>query len=275
MHDPHTRPDAIDPPATRTPAAFGLAEGLAPPPERRRDLCLVCNRARSSCFCSFVKQFDTRTRFVLLMHPKEFKQQKTGTGRMTRLALHNSEIVVGVDLSEHWRLKELLSDLRYFPVILFPGQGSANLSGGDALEAPEGKTLLVFVIDGTWRLAKKVVHLTRSLRTVPRICFTPPAKSRFYIKRQPADYCVSTIEAVHQLLEVLEKRGLERLDGRHDSLIEAIDSLVRFQQQYTGDSTRAPRHSGGARRAEARARERARRRADAEAAQARGRAEML
>lgn len=211
-----------------------------PPTPRIRELCLICNRSRATCFCGFVKPFDTQARFVLLMHPKEFKRQSTGTGRLASLALRNSGILMGVDFTDDATFNQILSDRRYHPVILFPGNGSVNLSEGDALHVPQGKTLLIVVLDGTWRLARKIMHMSKNLHTLPRICFTPKELSRFRIKRQPEAYCVSTIEAVHHLLDVMETRGLERLDGRHDTLIEAIDSLVRFQESYIGKGE--PRH---------------------------------
>ncbi len=210
--------------------------------ERQRDLCLKCNRSVATCFCGFARPFDTNTRFVLLMHPKEFKRQKTGTGRLTKLSLNNSEIIMGVDFNESWRLKELFADARYFPVVLFPGRGSVNLSQDDALAVPSGKSLLIIIIDATWRLAKKIMYVSGCLHALPRICFTPPALSRFKIKKQPEDYCVSTIEAVHHLLTDLEKRGLEQLNNKHSVLIETIDSLVDFQMKYINSSTIPSRH---------------------------------
>jgi DTW domain-containing protein len=76
------------------------------------------------------------------------------------------------------------------------------------------------------------MHVGKNLHALPKICFTPTELSRFRIKRQPFEYCVSTIEAVHHLLEVMDKRGFERLEGKHHTLIEAIDSLVSFQESY-------------------------------------------
>jgi DTW domain-containing protein len=215
------------------------------PAEKQRDLCIQCNRSRATCFCGFVKPFDTRTRFVLLMHPKEYKHQKTGTGRLTKLSLRNSEIIMGDDFTEDRRLAKLLNDESLYPVVLFPGRGSVNLSEGHPLTVPEGKTLLIFVIDGTWRLARKVMRLSSNLQTLPRICFTPANLSRFRIKKQPAKHCVSTIEAAYYLLDILEARGFERLQGRHASLIEALDSLVTFQVEHPGYPGEHPRRGFG------------------------------
>lgn len=166
------------------------------------------------------------------MHDREYKRQKTGTGRLTNLALADSDILMGVDFTCDERLNQLLRDPSLYPVVLFPGCSSANLSEGAPLQIPSSRRLLVLVIDGTWRKAKRIMRLSANLRTVPRICFSPPAPSRFRIKLQPAEYCVSTIEAVYYLLELLSERGLEELNGRHRTLLNAIDSLVEFQERY-------------------------------------------
>ena len=200
--------------------------------ESQRDLCLACNRSRATCFCGFVTPFNTNTRFVLLMHDKEYKHQKTGTGRMTKRALVNAEIIMGVDFSANHRLNELLADERYFPVVLFPGKGSINLSETKDFVVPNSKQLLILVIDGTWRLAKRIMRLSINLQALPKISFTPRALSRFRIKKQPADHCVSTIEAVYNLLDLLDRSGYEQLDKKHQTLLDAIESLVVFQEKF-------------------------------------------
>ena len=204
---------------------------------QQRDRCLGCNRSRATCFCGFIKPFDTQTRFVLLMHPKEYKRQTTGTGRMTHQGLRNSEILVNVNFSDSKRLNTLLNDSSYYPVILYPGEDSINLSNNDPFEIPLRKTLLIIILDGTWRLAKKIRTASTNLHGIPRICFTPEAASRYCFKRQPADFCVSTIEATYYLLDILDKRGIENLHGIHSSLLDAFDSLVRYQLSYIDSNT--------------------------------------
>lgn len=208
----------------------------------KRDRCLVCNRSRATCFCGFVTPFETLTRFVLLMHPKEYKEQTTGTGRLTHRALKNSELIMGVNLTENKRLNSLLTDPSFYPVILYPGHTSINLSQCTNFDVPPRKKLLIIILDGTWRLAKKIQSASANLHDVPRVCFTPPTASRFLIKRQPAKVCVSTIEATHHLLDILDKFGIEDLKGVHFSLLDAIDSLVRFQVNYMKDQNQIPRH---------------------------------
>ncbi|OGJ86629.1 MAG: hypothetical protein A2268_13045 [Candidatus Raymondbacteria bacterium RifOxyA12_full_50_37] len=208
------------------------------PEKPQRDRCLRCNRGLATCFCGFARPFDTHTRFVLLMHPKEFKRQTTGTGRLTHVALRNSEIIMGCDFSGDLRLSRLLSDPRYYPVLLFPGPGAINLSENEALPLPCAKKLLVFLIDGTWATAKRILKLNENLSALPKIRFSPAAPSRFRFKRQPAAHCVSTIEAAYYILCLLESQGLEKLNNQHATLIEALDSLVDFQVRFLASASR-------------------------------------
>ncbi len=210
------------------------------PPER--DRCYVCNRSKATCFCGFVTPFDTNTRFVLLMHPKEFKEQTTGSGRLTHRALKNSEILMGVDFTDDKRLNSLLNDPAYYSVVVYPGRKSVNISECETSIFPPDKKLLVILLDGTWRHAKRIKKMSPNLHTIPEIGFTPPALSRFYIKRQPAPVCVSTIEATYYLLGILEKFGIEKLDDKHATLLNAIDSIVNFQVEYISSPDSLSRH---------------------------------
>ncbi|MEA3289204.1 MAG: DTW domain-containing protein, partial [Campylobacterota bacterium] len=55
-----------------------------------RDFCYSCYRPKSSCMCEYTKPIATNTKFIILMHPKEFRKTKNGTGHFTHLNLSNS-----------------------------------------------------------------------------------------------------------------------------------------------------------------------------------------
>ena len=73
-------------------------------PAAYRGECYVCRRAKMNCLCGSVNPFATRTRFVILMHDKEAHKQRTGTPRLARLCLTNSELIVGTDFSRNERV---------------------------------------------------------------------------------------------------------------------------------------------------------------------------
>lgn len=204
---------------------------------RRRDLCTECNRSRESCFCKYTKPFATNTRFLILMHPREFKRQRTGTGRVTRKSLVNSEIFVGVDFTRDERLNHYLRDASCFPVLLFPGEQAIPADSAEIRSAVEGRQLIVIILDATWASARKMLNSSSNLQKLPRTSFELSGTSRFVIKRQPQALCLSTIEAVYRLLDIFDRNGIENLEGRHTALMGTLDAIVQFQLQCAADPT--------------------------------------
>lgn len=201
-------------------------------PAEHREQCYVCRRVKKHCLCGSLKPFATRTRFVILMHEEEAKKQKTGTGRLAKLSLTNAELLVGVDFTADERVNALLKDPAYVPYVLYPGPRSVNFRtlGPDAL--PPGKTLLVFVIDGTWRTARSILSKSRNVGALPRLSFSGSYVSRFSIKHQPMAHCVSTIEAIYHLCREAEEAGYEALGGRGETLLDLLKELVDIQLGY-------------------------------------------
>jgi DTW domain-containing protein YfiP len=181
---------------------------------------------------------ETATRFEFLMHPKEFKRVKAGTGRLTHLCLANSEIRVGVGFDEDETVQALIRDPRHAPVLLYPGPDAQNLSEGD-LPAAElaGRPLLVFILDATWSLSRKMLRSSPGLQRLPRVMLTPSAPSRFVIKQQPQEGCLSTLEATHELLVALEKSGLDRYP-EPDQLLDLFARMQEFQMRCAADPAR-------------------------------------
>jgi len=196
-------------------------------PER----CYVCMRPKSQCLCGRAKPFRTRMRIVILMHPKEARYQKTGTGRLARLCLENSDLFVGFDFTGDERVEALLRDPVYAPCVLYPGPTSKPF-GEIAAALPSGKVPLVFVIDGTWHNAKSLLFRSANIAALPRLSFGGSYLSKFSIKHQPMQHCVSTIEAIYYLCKEAEAAGYERPGGKEEALMEMLAALVEGQQRY-------------------------------------------
>lgn len=180
----------------------------------------------------------TRTQFVLLMHPKEWKQEKAATGRLTHLCLANSTIVVGTEFDSNSEVQALIGDPANLCVLLYPGRDALNLSHQPwSAESLAGRRLVVFILDATWSLGRKMLRLSRTLQRLPRIVFTPSAPSRYLIKQQPHPNCLSTLEAVHELLGVLERSGLDAYP-LPDQLLDVFARMQDFQLRCAADPAR-------------------------------------
>lgn len=172
--------------------------------------CYRCFWPEALCWCGSITPMPTRTKFVFLMHPKEFKREKAGTGRLTHLCLPSSEIHMGIEFDTHPAVQDLLRDPVNYPVLLYPGPTARNLSQGELAPAElGGRRLVVILLDATWSCARKMLRLSPGLQALPRIMFTPDAPSRYIIKQQPQEGCLSTLEATHETLLALARAGLD------------------------------------------------------------------
>lgn len=171
----------------------------------------------------------TRTRFVFLMHPYEHKRVRANTGRLTHLCLANSELHLGIGFDGHEAVQALIADPQNFPVLLYPGRESRDLSKGELPAADlVGRRLVVFLLDATWRLVRPMFRTSLSLQRLPRIMFSNASPSRYIIKRQPEPGCLSTLEATHELLVVLERSGLDAYP-QPEQLLGLFQRMQDFQ----------------------------------------------
>jgi len=190
---------------------------------------------------------ETRTRFVFLMHPKEFKREKAATGRLTHLCLARSEIHMGVGFDDNAAVQELINNPRNLPVLLYPGRDAVNLSTPEPVSSAgplaalasqlRERQLVVLLLDATWALGRKMLKLSPSLQALPKIMFTPTAPSRYVIKHQPHAGCLSTLEATHELLLALESSHLDHYP-LPDQLLGLFKRMQDFQLECAADPTR-------------------------------------
>ena len=204
-------------------------------------MCYRCFWPKTLCWCPSLLPMPTQTRFIFLMSPKEFKEEKAGTGRLTQLCLPNSELHMGQEFDRHEAVQVVLNDPQNLCVLLYPGEQALNLSvpgQSGILRTHLGeKRLVVILLDATWSGARKMLRLSPSLQRLPRIMFTPSAPSRFIIKQQPQEGCLSTLEAVHELLLALESTGLDHYP-QPGLLLGIFQRMQDFQMQCAADLTR-------------------------------------
>ncbi len=203
-------------------------------------MCWDCLRPLISCFCKSLKSFQTYPRFVFLMHPMEAKKNKTGTGRISHLCLENSEILMGVHFQENKRFQQLLNDPQYIPFVLYPGVNSFRVDQSEIppnLLLEPNKRPLIFIIDGTWPCAKKMMVVNPELQALPRLSFSSSQTSAFKIKHQPNSSCLSTIESVFYFLKAWKNGGYfepsEEKD--HQTLLIGLEKIVNFQIKCAED----------------------------------------
>jgi DTW domain-containing protein YfiP len=162
---------------------------------------------------------------LVLQHPRE-RRVGIGTARMAQLALPNSVLRVGIDFAADPVVTSTLAGAAP-SYLLFPGPGARDVRELAALEQP----ITLVVVDGTWSQARTLVRVNPALAALPRIAFTPRRRSEYdRIRKEPADFCVSTIEALTEVLNVLEPDG-----EPFDPLLLPFRAMVDRQERFANE----------------------------------------
>jgi DTW domain-containing protein YfiP len=196
-----------------------------------REVCPRCERPARVCYCEHLTSVDTKTRIVLLQHPRE-EDMAIGTARMASLCLPNSELHVGVDFRTSPALQRALSDPDRPAALLYPSDGAVDV----LTDPPRGPITLV-VVDGTWWQARKLVRVNPDIAKLPRYAFRAPTPSEYRIRKEPDEAYVSTIEALVHVLGVLEGDP-EKLRALLVPFRAMIDKQIAFATTVRGARVR-------------------------------------
>ena len=193
-----------------------------------REVCYTCYRPISSCMCEVIHPVDTKTQFIILMHPKEFKHTKNGTGHFTHLSLTNSKLFVGLDFTQHTQINEILDHPNNLCYVLYPSQKSINLNTehiGDG-----DKNIVLFLIDSTWPCSRAMLRASSNIDALQKVSFTHTKVSGFGFKEQPKAYCLSTMESTLCVLELLHTQGTECIkESDLEHFLKPFHSMVEYQ----------------------------------------------
>jgi tRNA-uridine aminocarboxypropyltransferase len=193
-----------------------------------RPVCARCRRPRAVCYCDELAALDTRTRVLVLQHPRE-RRVAIGTARMAHLALPGSVLRVGVDFAADPVVTAALAGPQP-AYVLYPRPGAVAVA-----DLPAGPITLV-VLDGTWIQARKLLHRNPALAALPGVALQPRRPSGYRIRRQPAPLCVSTVEALAEILSAIEPDG-----ERFARLLAPFETMVARQERFARE-TRSARH---------------------------------
>lgn len=193
-----------------------------------REKCYECYRPKSSCMCEHFEHIETHTKFVVLMHPKEFKKVKNNTGHFTHKSLTNSELFIGIDFTNHRRINEIIAT--YDSYILFPSDNALDISSENPKKSD--KNLAIFIIDSTWSCTKKMFTLSQNLCSLKHMSFTTAKTSLYEIKTQPDKRYLSTIESTLVVLEELDRLKIESIEKKQlDGFLRPFLEMIVYQKE--------------------------------------------
>ncbi|MET1077976.1 MAG: DTW domain-containing protein [Pseudomonas sp.] len=195
-----------------------------------RPTCARCARPTRHCLCGLIPLLDSRTRVLILQHPSEV-EHALNTARLAALGLSNGELRVGEVFED---LSALLARPGHRACLLFPGEGAQPVASA-AAEA-DGQPLLLVVPDGTWRKARKLLHLNPLLAALPRLTLPAGLSSRYRLRKAPMPGAVSTLEAIVCALELLDA------PKSYQALLRPFEALIQGQIAAMGDETYRRNH---------------------------------
>ncbi|MDI3397787.1 DTW domain-containing protein [Pseudomonas sp. V88_4] len=195
-----------------------------------RPQCPRCLRPQTHCLCPLIPSLDSRTRVLLLQHPSEVNHA-LNTARLAALGLNNAELIVGEVFED---LPALLNRPGYRARLLFPADDAQPMQAYAASDEP----LLLVVPDGTWRKARKMLHLNPLLAALPRVTLAEGGVSRYRLRKAPEPGALSTIEAIVQALQTLEA------PASFEPLLKPFEALIEGQIAAMGEATFQRNHSG-------------------------------
>lgn len=191
--------------------------------------CPRCLRPQTHCLCPLIPSLDSRTRVLLLQHPSEVNHA-LNTARLAALGLTNAELIVGEVFED---LPTLLNPPGYQARLLFPADDAQPIQVYGASDEP----LLLVVPDGTWRKARKMLHLNPLLMSLPRVTLAEGGVSRYRLRKAPGPGALSTIEAIVQALQTLEA------PASFEPLLKPFEALIEGQIAAMGQETFQRNHA--------------------------------
>ncbi len=207
-----------------------------------RETCRRCLRPADLCLCAELVPAPSRTRVVILQHPREARLAICSAW-LARLALQNAELLQCVDLDAHPRVRQVCADPG--AAVLYPGPEAVPAEG----RAGSPPSFLV-VVDGTWHQAERMIGRSRLVSALPRLSVAPDGGEGYGdLRREPEAHCLSTLEAIALALSALEG------DARpFQPMRQAFQRMVAQQLECARGARRNPRHRPGRARARALAR---------------------
>ena len=208
------------------------------PKHRSEASCPNCWKETRFCLCAEVPVFSTRTRLLILQHPREARNP-LGTARLTSLALPNAVHRVGLSWPSLSKAVGTQVDSQRWAVLFlgalketkqFKEEVPFQILGKGGKSVPFKQIEGVVLLDGNWKQSKTLWWRNPWLLRLHRVILNTASPSQYgTIRRQPRKHCLSTIEAAAESLAALGEdpaveTGLKDLFSRFVNRVQEADA---------------------------------------------------
>ncbi len=184
--------------------------------------CSQCGKSRKACICQWIVPLANEVELIILQHTSE-EHRPLGTARILNLSLNHCTCLIGEDFSDNAALNALLEDDAYQYFILYPSEQSLCLSELATVGATADKKIRLILLDGTWKKAYKMWHLSTNLHSIPTVKLPEDLQGHYTIRKAPSNNSLSTVEAGFHALRLMET-------GKDFTpLLTAFEKMIEFQ----------------------------------------------
>lgn len=197
--------------------------------------CLACRVAMDYCICTYQPVASDNVAALLLVSDNEVLKP-SNTGRLIADVVDDCHVYQWHRSEPNERMLSVLSDERYFPVVVFPQEYVENPSRLFETAATElkqaekeyaekkhaekeqglsdcssnafaGKQPLLIFLDGSWREARRMFRKSPYLDGFPVLSIEPEVVSEYVMRKSEKDNHLATAEVASL---VLKEIGLEK-----------------------------------------------------------------
>jgi DTW domain-containing protein YfiP len=163
-----------------------------------KERCIQCRLIIQDCLCRDISAFWAEHKITLLTSKKE-ERIISNTGRLLRWMLENISTVYmgekGWEKEVEWEITR--SD--YTPVILYP---TPPVCDGQIIMEKLGKPLNIFVLDTSWKNARRWLHKP-ILMNLKKIGLKTDMPSGYYLRKHSVESYLCTFQAVTAVMAEL------------------------------------------------------------------------
>lgn len=185
-------------------------------PNVKPSLCQNCHAYPHQCFCDQIQKFQGNTTVNFIVHHRE-SHLSSNTAWLGHLVLENSSFALRGLRDQPLKKEDFRFGKNSF--ILFPSDHAQEMNPEFAARMKEEGDFELFVPDGTWQQAQRIVKRESIFKDVPHLIVNTKRESKYQLRRQSHPGRLCTLEAVIEILKFTEDQktinSLEWILERH------------------------------------------------------------
>ncbi|MFT5033718.1 MAG: DTW domain-containing protein YfiP [Bacteroidia bacterium] len=191
-------------------------------PMSKRAICSNCERPQTTCICDALITMECNYQLIILQDPTESRHALSSAPILEK-SIRNTRLLIGEIFDPE---KIIGPDWQSCSVLIFPSEHAVT-----ANPLRDSQISTVILLDGTWKKARRLMHLNPWLRELPTFALQPDQLSKYKIRKSPRTDGLSTIEAAVCVLNELQP------EKDFSGILAAFHKMIELQITAMGEDT--------------------------------------